>query len=257
MYRCESNDNGTDWEYKWQKGEEWVQTKAFALPHPSTPKCHNSYFIQRTWNAHENVHDICSKRIYVGVNDIESCMSIACEEKADVLDYVTDDRTCTISHCSWKFKTWEYNFYFAKTLEVSDKVATYTLSPPIYPPMSTESKTSTTTLNNTIRESTKYIIATTKDPLNEHETTKGTFAALTEQMESIRSKNFDFKTLAMVMAGTTALFFILSALTVIYIICQRFSRRQTPSRNNRPASSACTYNCIDEEVSTVPLQISR
>ncbi|CAH1786428.1 unnamed protein product [Owenia fusiformis] len=126
MYNCESNENDTDWEYGWRHWWEFKQTSAYVLPHHSTPRCHDSYFIRRSWDTRRNVNSICSNVTHLAVNNVSSCMSFACEVKANVLDYVKDNHTCRVMHCNWNFKPWQNNFYFTNKI-VTQKVATYSL----------------------------------------------------------------------------------------------------------------------------------
>ncbi|CAH1793176.1 unnamed protein product [Owenia fusiformis] len=106
MYSCESNSDGTDWAYDWKNGMDNVGKPfifAFVLPHPSQQMCHNSYFIQKIFKT-LNIHNICPNiTTYKAVNDVERCMSTACDENADVLDF--SDGTCKIMNC----KKWFYH----------------------------------------------------------------------------------------------------------------------------------------------------
>ncbi|CAH1780339.1 unnamed protein product, partial [Owenia fusiformis] len=43
IYKCESNVNGTNWNYDWVMDED-VKGHISARPHPYIPKCHSSYF---------------------------------------------------------------------------------------------------------------------------------------------------------------------------------------------------------------------
>ncbi|CAH1782175.1 unnamed protein product, partial [Owenia fusiformis] len=42
IYKCESNEANTDWDYKWQHRGIWGLV--YAKPHPSTPNCANSIY---------------------------------------------------------------------------------------------------------------------------------------------------------------------------------------------------------------------
>ncbi|CAH1781475.1 unnamed protein product, partial [Owenia fusiformis] len=128
MCICQSKDGYTDWDYRWQRDHEHTETKAYALPHPSTKRCRHSYYIKTSSEISVKQRANCTQRTYVAVVDVNACISRACDEEADVFDYLIDSRTCKIIHCTWDYETWEYNFYFSSTLKVSDKVATYTLS---------------------------------------------------------------------------------------------------------------------------------
>ncbi|CAH1781482.1 unnamed protein product, partial [Owenia fusiformis] len=107
MYRCESNKDGTDWNYGWQKNLSAPHSLLFAyvLPHPSTPKCHNSYLIRVTWYPSVNIHDYCPNNIIINkpVNDVETCITIGCDKQADILEF-TDNRMCRIMfNCKSEF----------------------------------------------------------------------------------------------------------------------------------------------------------
>ncbi|CAH1787153.1 unnamed protein product, partial [Owenia fusiformis] len=56
IYRCRSN--GNDWDYRWRGRGEWGVS--YALPHQNTPRCHNSYFMRRTWDTSRNVSPGCN-----------------------------------------------------------------------------------------------------------------------------------------------------------------------------------------------------
>ncbi|CAH1783962.1 unnamed protein product [Owenia fusiformis] len=122
LYRCESNHDITDWEYGWSN--KWESTKAYALLHPSTPRCRNSFFIRRTWDTGKRVCANCDNIKYMNVEDLYSCMSHACDEEANALNF-WDKRKCQIMRCRWNSTRLSYNFNFSRT---AAKVTTYSLA---------------------------------------------------------------------------------------------------------------------------------
>ncbi|CAH1781480.1 unnamed protein product, partial [Owenia fusiformis] len=219
MYRCESNDDSNDWDYGWQYGRVYTETAAYALPHPSNERCQNSYFIRTAWNTSRNTHVTCYNSTNKVVDDIQECMSIACQGKANVLDYFKDKTACRIMNCTLNYKIWEYSF--SKKWTESDKVVTYTL-------ISSQINTSKTTITSTktLGNDTSVTMRNVKEDTTED------FTSSTDQMRTIASEKLDFKMIVFILTGTTAILLILVAVKVVYDIAQRLRRkRQMQPRN--------------------------
>ncbi|CAH1781481.1 unnamed protein product, partial [Owenia fusiformis] len=234
LYRCQSNNDGTHWNYGWQKNTNGnlYNTHAYALPHPST-KCHNSYFIRKTWLTHRNASELCPNRTaYAAVHDLHSCIALACRKKADALDYLVDIGTCKIMHCNSENETWEYEDYFSNKLRVSDKMLTYILSSHII-----ESKTTKAPRNSETRF-TRQIPKVTTNANIIQETVNKTCNSTNDQIENTGSQNMDFKTFAIVMTGTTVVFFIIGTVIAAYIVMQKFKRKSQTTPRNIPMRSS-------------------
>ncbi|CAH1781479.1 unnamed protein product [Owenia fusiformis] len=211
MFRCESNKDGTDWDYGWQRSTSHNLLFAYVLPHPSSPKCRNSYFMKKIWDPSKNIHDICPNiTTKTAVINVEACMAIACHERADVLDFL-DNGVCKIMYCKWGF----YRNLITIPLS-SNKVTTYTLSHRDWDDSLYNLKA--TTLKTSIKSTTKT----------------------SRNITSEDSQNLDSRTLAMIMTGTTALLLGLGIVVVIYVIIQRFRKRHRASRDVHINSSNCS-----------------
>ncbi|CAH1779528.1 unnamed protein product, partial [Owenia fusiformis] len=115
---CDSNINNTDWDYKWYESSSYTG-KTYVKPHPYTPRCHNSYFMRRTWK--NNVKSQCPLiRTWTG-QDLRECMTLACEDKANVFNFYPDETPlrCETKHCKWTSSAKDYNFLFASSTAVS------------------------------------------------------------------------------------------------------------------------------------------
>ncbi|CAH1781474.1 unnamed protein product [Owenia fusiformis] len=267
MYTCAPNDIETDWDHGWQKENDGNDTtKAFALPHSSTPKCGASFFIKKTWNTPLNVPDICDNIFNSRkVKDVAECLRVACLMEANVVDYFRNTGRCRLLRCNWLIKPWKSNSYFKRVFTPSNEMDTFTLAsngrwkttlnnqqqPTTKNNKKTDFKTTETIMTeNIITESTKQVTATTKSSQHDKETSNQTLPSSTEQMEFIRKQNFDFRTLSMIMIGiSTALFIALSALIVVflYIIRQRNARmRNKAPRYNQQHENANGRNAAEE-----------
>ncbi|CAH1781477.1 unnamed protein product, partial [Owenia fusiformis] len=236
MYKCATNADGSDWDYRWEKGLEQHPTSVYALPHHSIPRCHNSYFIRRPWDRNRKSYANCYNSIYLMVDDIETCMKNACDKKANVLDYFIDNRTCRIMNCNWKWKTWE-NFYFSEILRLrfSDTMVTYTLSSQV---TRWESTITTTTLHYDKTGSPTIQEISTRNIENVLETGNETFTSFTDLKEQIESQDPFFKRLTMILIGMVAIFLGLSTVAVAYIITQRCRKRGQPISRNVSTNSS-------------------
>ncbi|CAH1784494.1 unnamed protein product, partial [Owenia fusiformis] len=119
IYRCESKVDGSDWDYNWGRNPMLYDVgKTFARPHPSTPKCHNSFFVRRTWHESNNFKSNCASMMIEQqtVNNVQSlreCMDKACKDNANVFNFYLSDNNeyiCETKHCKWITASNDYNF---------------------------------------------------------------------------------------------------------------------------------------------------
>ncbi|CAH1784739.1 unnamed protein product, partial [Owenia fusiformis] len=194
MYKCESNEAGTDWDYRWQESkiEHRHVTSAYALPHPSTPKCGNSYFIRKASNTYIFNEEHCSNVTNMATNDLHSCLTIACAENADGLEYFEENRTCRIMHSCKRF------YYYDMSTTKVRLSAKYSLSKIGLDEFPLENIQVTANIATT---STSQLTDTSTN-IEYEATTHDTNSSVTDQTGPIKSQNLDFKTLAMIL--TTA-----------------------------------------------------
>ncbi|CAH1780396.1 unnamed protein product [Owenia fusiformis] len=126
IYKCDSNVNGTDWDYGWV--DDGVQRPVYARPHPFIPKCHSSYFRKRglvdvLWRGESPCLSITN---HTGFN-LRDCMSAACHDKANLFRFFTNEspQRCETIQCGYNpsENDYEFNLYRSDNASVM-----YTLS---------------------------------------------------------------------------------------------------------------------------------
>ncbi|CAH1781476.1 unnamed protein product [Owenia fusiformis] len=246
--------------------EKKYKNVAYALPHPSSPKCGNKFFIKRTWKEPPiKVPDNCVKKLNSKkVTDVALCLTHS-HLKANVIDFFRDTGRCRLLRCNWIIQPWQRNSLFKHVFTPSNEMDTFTLASNDRSKTTLNNHKLQTTRNNkpnfktpetimteiAITKSSKHVTATTESSKNDKETSNQTLPSSTEQLEFIRKENFDFKTLAMIMIGiSTALFIALSALIVVFLyIRQRNARmRNMAPRYNQQHENANEINAAEEAV---------
>ncbi|CAH1777366.1 unnamed protein product [Owenia fusiformis] len=116
-YQCDFNVEEHDWDYKW-KEKKSSKGRTYALPHPASSRCHNSYFVRRTWDRQESGRSTCHRITSMSVDSLEDCKVKACNDKANTLnfdfEFDVDGKTdhghaCETMYCNWNSKEYDYD----------------------------------------------------------------------------------------------------------------------------------------------------
>ncbi|CAH1783242.1 unnamed protein product, partial [Owenia fusiformis] len=110
-HRCGSNANDTDWDITWDWEENQTDRigQVYIFPHPNTPKCYSSYFAKRP--SKKGMKAGCQTTSNNEVNNLKECMERACEEKANIFNYIdsTEPPQCEPMHCQWDAANDDYD----------------------------------------------------------------------------------------------------------------------------------------------------
>ncbi|CAH1801429.1 unnamed protein product [Owenia fusiformis] len=110
-YKCESDSNELDWEYKWTYAAP-ATGRTYARPHSSAKPCHNSHFMKRSL---ANVRATCFSISYTTVEteSVSECMEKACSDKANTFNVISlrsNLMKCETQHCGWDVIKDDYVF---------------------------------------------------------------------------------------------------------------------------------------------------
>ncbi|CAH1796814.1 unnamed protein product [Owenia fusiformis] len=133
-YQCEADPNRLDWTYNWTSESASYSGKTFARPHESVQSCHNSYFMQRTWNS--NVQATCFIISNdTAVDNLGKCAERSCEDKANAFNFIVQSKTmfCETLHCKWNVTVNDYSFNLRPNINGNSEV--HSLSHTIKPCM--------------------------------------------------------------------------------------------------------------------------
>ncbi|CAH1781622.1 unnamed protein product, partial [Owenia fusiformis] len=92
---------------------------------------------------------ICNNNTYKDVDNVRSCITLACDKNANVMNYFRTNRTCRILHCALNYKMWEGNFHHhVINLRRRNKVATYILTSKVTIPSTSDPQWTIKTAEN-------------------------------------------------------------------------------------------------------------
>ncbi|CAH1802933.1 unnamed protein product, partial [Owenia fusiformis] len=116
IYRCNSNSDGSDWDYNWEVRHTVMNDSTgvtYARPRPKLFKCYNSYFVRRTWRTGVGLKSNCYRIDMVNVQNLKECMEKSCDHKANVFNFVDATEhmptTCEMTHCKWSLPENDYD----------------------------------------------------------------------------------------------------------------------------------------------------
>ncbi|CAH1794903.1 unnamed protein product [Owenia fusiformis] len=132
IFKCESNSNQNDWDYKFKYSGKSGYERTYAKPHSYSPGCNNSHFVRRTWMmGHTNVASKCSLTRPRSVVDVAACMKAACDDKANVFNFYPGEEPqalCETRYCRFDKSRNDYDFEIEEITTSGNKTVVYIYS---------------------------------------------------------------------------------------------------------------------------------
>ncbi|CAH1802931.1 unnamed protein product [Owenia fusiformis] len=133
LFECLPNSDGTDWNYNWKSRAPNVNDSmgiTYARPHSYSPRCHNSYFMRRTWETKKAVKSSCSIVGNLKVQNLYDCMVKSCENNANVFNIISHESNefdCEMKYCNWHAPNDDYQLSLSVVEDNNANCRSYSL----------------------------------------------------------------------------------------------------------------------------------